>query len=107
MATLERFECKKCGQCCIGDGIVILKDEDINRISDYLKIDREIFLREYATMAGNEYWVKDKENKACVFLKGNGCSIHSVKPIQCRDYPDKWRSTRLINFCEGFKTETE
>ena len=106
MEKLERFECKKCGQCCIGDGIVILKDEDISKISDYLKIDRETFLREYATLAGNEYWLKDNENKACVFLRGNECSIHSVKPTQCRDYPNKWRSTRLINFCEGFKVET-
>ncbi len=103
MGKLERFECKKCGKCCVGDGVVVLKDEDISRISDYLNIDRIEFLEKYTIKEDNEIQLRDKDNEECIFLKDNLCSIHPVKPLQCHSYPNKWRSSELIRFCEGFK----
>jgi len=105
MTQLQEFECKKCGRCCIGDGVVVLKDDDIDRISAYLNIDKETFLKEYAIAVGNDYWLKDKENKECIFLKNNLCTINPIKPFQCQKFPSKWHSPNTFGLCEGFKSE--
>lgn len=32
----------------------------------------------------------EQADGACVFLDGNDCRVQSVKPQQCRDFPNLW-----------------
>ena len=34
--------------------------------------------------------LQEKSNGECVFLDGDDCSVQSVKPQQCRDFPNLW-----------------
>lgn len=102
---LSKFECKMCGRCCRIHGFVRLTDEDIERISNYLKISEEAFIDQYTTVAPDRLSLilKDNNGNDCCLLTEKGCLIHPVKPEQCKGYPDKWISPELASICEGMK----
>lgn len=102
---LTKFECKMCGKCCRIDGFVRLTEEDIKRISNYLKISEEAFINQYTTVAPDRLSLilKDTNGHDCCLLTENGCLIHPVKPEQCKGFPDKWISPELASICEGMK----
>ena len=47
--------------------------------------------------------LKKLEDEACIFLGEKGCSVHSVKPGQCRDFPIRWRTVKSLSYCGGLK----
>jgi len=100
----EKFTCKQCGNCCKGDGVVRLTEDDIERLSKYLNISPQEFKEKYTFNSFlGEVWLNDKPNKDCIFLENNLCSVHSVKPRQCENYPDTWRNTESIESCPGMR----
>ena len=93
--------CKECeGNCCIGEsGYIWVTKEDIKNISNYLKIDEEIFKKTFLIKVGYRYSLKEKPHKsgyACIFFE-NGCKIYPVRPNQCRTFP----------FWEYYKTRVD
>ncbi|MCH9617819.1 MAG: hypothetical protein SP4CHLAM5_11580 [Chlamydiia bacterium] len=104
------FKCTGCGACCTGSpGFVWLKETDITRIMDHLKIDRQTFLKTYCREVNGRYsLIEDEENFDCIFLKENKCSLYHARPKQCRTYPfwneviedkESWDSEQI--HCEG------
>ncbi len=85
-------ECKLCGSCCrFGSGFVL--EEEIPVIAASLNHDirsfKEHFLEEielFNTKAWKFKTVKEegKPYGHCMFLDGNVCKIHKVKPLHCR-----------------------
>lgn len=91
------FHCKKCGECCKNFSLergVIIFPNDIERISNFLRISSEKFLEDYCYNVNvqvkggyvNLHFLSSNDG-ACVFLNKNLCSIHEVKPIQCKKSP--------------------
>jgi hypothetical protein len=40
-----RFDCIRCGKCCNGaPGIIIVLDNEIGPIADFLELDRQVFI---------------------------------------------------------------
>jgi len=77
-------ECSLCNLCCI-EGVLNLDEEDIKRISKYLKINPKSLVEHYT-----KYNLKTGEikiNMPCSFLKKNRCIIYPVRPEVCRNYP--------------------
>ncbi|MEM4268442.1 MAG: YkgJ family cysteine cluster protein [Candidatus Woesearchaeota archaeon] len=83
--------CNACGHCCrYGSGYVV--KEDIERISGYLGITQEEFVKSCLELverfATKIYKIKtDKSGKpygSCIFFRPNACIIHDVKPLHCR-----------------------
>jgi Fe-S-cluster containining protein len=35
--------------------------------------------------------LQEKPDGGCVLLEGNDCAVQSVKPQQCRDFPNLWK----------------
>ncbi len=114
---MKAFECKMCGECCQGIGISLDADE-IKRISKFLNIDREGFIKRYCIKRHNRYELKTTDSNYCIFLKERGnkqkvCSIHPVKPKMCKQWPfipaiigdeDEWNMVR--DFCPGMNPES-
>lgn len=95
------FKCKRCGECCKWKGEVKLIPSDIQKISNYLSMDDNDFLKSYTKDKGNRIILVDKpETSACIFLKNNLCNIWNVKPKQCEDYPKKFDKR-----CPGFEIQ--
>lgn len=87
----NREFCNFCpGYCCyrLNDASLYIMAEDINRIGRFLNITDGEVRRKYLA---NRYTFKTKKDGSCIFLL-NGrlckrCSIHKVRPKQCRDFP--------------------
>ena len=91
-----RFECTNCGACCTGaPGRVRVSREELERIAAHLgeRVDAEA-LPDWAGDECGELRLRERENGDCVFYVENRCSIHAVKPGQCRRYPFWFRNVR-------------
>jgi Fe-S-cluster containining protein len=81
----------------------------------YLGIGVEEFRRLYtrapevaAHGAAGDLWLRDQPGpeRACVFLEpDNSCRVHPVKPQRCRDFPLKWRTADVMEYCVGLRGE--
>jgi Fe-S-cluster containining protein len=104
-----RFECQRgCTACCTQKGFVYLTQGDAERISGALGMTLEEFDRRYVYRTRNLRRLRAAREVRCPFLRPDGCSIHEVKPAQCRLFPfwpelvdDKraWRKTAV--WCPG------
>ena len=104
------FKCTGCGACCTGaEGFVWLEETDIQRLMDYLKVDRETFLATYCRKVGKKIsLIEDPKTYDCVFLKDRKCRLYNARPKQCRVYPfwDEVIKTKAswdeeVAYCEG------
>ncbi len=104
-----RFECQPgCTNCCQQKGFVYLTEADLTRIAKHLGMTRAAFERQYVYRTKRQIRLRVPRDVQCHFLLDGGCSIHSVKPTQCRIFPfwpemldDKreWRKTAA--WCPG------
>jgi Fe-S-cluster containining protein len=92
-----RFTClgELCnGHCCTGDGVVYLFAEDVLKLSCYLNISIEDFLKQYADVEKSFAWKRFslvrypklifKETDRCFFLDESGkCKVYVARPLQC------------------------
>ena len=108
---IEGFSCKRCGNCCKWPGIVRLTDNDISRISEYLNIPPEEFIEEYTKLAPDRRCLTllDNHHGGCIFYTEPppGCKVQEVKPVQCCDFPEKWRNRSWRQHCAGAKDVKE
>ena len=104
-----RFECQPgCTNCCTQQGFVYLTESDVERIANFLEISKPAFERRYVYRTRRQIRLRVPRQVQCHFLRDGGCSIHPVKPAQCRIFPfwpelveDKreWRKTAA--WCPG------
>ena len=86
-----------------------LSQDDIEKISLFLKITPKEFLQKYARQIGDKISLKETTPLFdCIFLKDKKCLIYEVRPKQCKNYPfwkhilvskDRWDKEALV--CEG------
>jgi uncharacterized protein len=104
-----RFECQSgCTECCRQKGFVYLTAEDVVNIAAYLGIAPEEFERRYVYRTARRMRLRVPRESSCSFLLAGGCSIHAVKPAQCRIFPlwpelvesaREWKKT--ARYCPG------
>ena len=93
-----RFACHPGVECftfCCRNVDMILYPYDIIRLKIALGIDSEKFMRTYTVVekGDNPFFptvklkLTDDNNKACPFLKSDGCSVYHHRPSACRTYP--------------------
>lgn len=104
-----RFECQRgCTNCCTNSGHVWVTEEDIGRIAAYVGLEREPFERRFVYRSKRGARLTVPRAHSCHFLAEGGCSIHEVKPLQCRVFPfwpenvnhrSSWK--KLRRYCPG------
>jgi uncharacterized protein len=88
MAEGLRFACQPgCTKCCEQRGFVYLSEPDLVRIAAFLDMKPSAFEKKYLYRTRNKLRLRVPEEAQCTFLTSEGCSIHSVKPTQCRIFP--------------------
>jgi len=108
MASM-RFECQPgCTVCCQRKGFVYLTEDDVARAAEFLGVTAGVFEERYIYRTRNLRRLRIPRGGLCRFLREDGCSIHSVKPTQCRIFPfwpeltesrREWRRTAA--WCPG------
>ena len=104
-----RFECQPgCTACCEQKGFVYLTEQDLPRIAEYVGMTPAEFERKYVYRTKKQMRLRVPRESQCSFLRDGGCSIHAVKPTQCRTFPfwpelaesrREWRKT--AKYCPG------
>jgi Fe-S-cluster containining protein len=86
-----RFECTRCGRCCVAGGgyYLFLGRREIEQIRAYLGLSRSWFRRRYLKrLPDGDRVASWRDDGGCVFLDAGGkCGIYPVRPLQCRTYP--------------------
>lgn len=83
-----RFQCQPgCTKCCDQKGFVYLTEEDVAHIAGFLGLEKEKFEKRYVYRTKNTRRLRTPRDAQCHFLEAGGCSIHEVKPLQCRTFP--------------------
>lgn len=90
-----RFQCTDCGACCTGaPGRVRVSEEELQAISEFRKEPLEEVLASKTRIVDGHRLLWEQENGDCVFFQEGKCSIHPVKPTQCRLYPFWFQTVR-------------
>lgn len=89
-AAFTEVDCLKCANCCKTTG-PLFTSKDVERISRHLKISSQEFIRQYLNIDEDNDYVL--QSTPCKFLdESNYCSIYSVRPRACAEYPHTNRS---------------
>lgn len=64
-----------------------MSESDVVRIAEHLGMQQEAFEAQYIRRFKHVIRFKKPLDAQCHFLTGGGCSIHAVKPTQCRLFP--------------------
>ena len=97
------YECQRCTACCRWPGQVRLTDEEIARLAAFKSLSEFDFIQEYTRLTQDRRGLalKDKPNGECIFLEGNDCAVQSIKPKQCRDFPNLWNFPEFEKVCKA------
>jgi len=109
-----KFKCTECGQCCTGSpGTVWVDENEIQKMSEFLKITPVEFVKKYTRLIGSRLSLKERlgvkpGDYDCVFLKDRRCQVYGSRPKQCRTFPwwpDNLNSKKdwneVAKLCEG------
>ncbi|MDP3920956.1 MAG: YkgJ family cysteine cluster protein [Candidatus Omnitrophota bacterium] len=99
----SEFACQRCNRCCRTPGFVFLTFEDTKRIAAHFGLDTDAFMSKYGAYEQGRRVLNVNPDDSCIFLDESGCSIHQIKPKQCRDFPRVWRDPEAFDYCEGIK----
>lgn len=80
-------KCLNCNKCCEWNGILVLSQQDITRLSKYLNIENQEFLNTYSERRDNDLILKSDITGSCVFLNNGSCSIYPARPTACIEFP--------------------
>ena len=86
------LECQRCTVCCRWPGQVCLTNEEITRLAAFKGITKNEFIQQFTRLRWDRggLALQEKPDGGCIFLEGNDCAVQSVKPQQCRDFPNLW-----------------
>ena len=104
------FACRRCGNCCRGDGYVWVNAAAIDAIAGYLQFTTINFAARYLRQIEQRYSLMDNHNGDCIFFAyDQGCLIYPVRPEQCRnfpfwnDHPDQQMLRQMWRQCPGIE----
>lgn len=100
-AEQSGVECARCGWCCFFRGEVLVTNDDIAGLSEFLKITPQEFTEKYTRRVIT--WDKEARvlnrvsdpfsavSNGCIFIKQGEdklfhCSVYSARPQACKDY---------------------
>lgn len=98
-----RYECQRCTACCRIPGFVRLLPDEIAPIAAHLGISVEEFTARYCELLPSRAGLTliSRSDHSCIFLEGDSCRIHPVKPAQCRGFPNTWNFPGWRQMCHA------
>lgn len=110
---MQAFECRRCGECCYGEGGIFLPGEEPAKIAAFLGMDTAGFLTRFCEKRHGRYYLQSGPDRYCCFYDHEtSCRIHPVKPARCAQWPffdaimedrDNWKAAREA--CPGINPD--
>lgn len=103
------YQCQRCANCCKWPGEVVLTQDEVVQIADFLDLPIEEFTDRFTKLRANRQGLTliEKPNHECVFLEGINCAINEVKPEQCRGFPNTWNFPGWRQVCEAIPVDPD
>ncbi|HET7626556.1 MAG TPA: YkgJ family cysteine cluster protein [Verrucomicrobiae bacterium] len=97
------YECQRCTACCRWPGQVRVTNEEISTLAAFLKMSEFDFIQKFLALRNDRRGLvlQNKPNGECIFLDGENCSVQSVKPKQCREFPNLWNFPGFEKVCHA------
>jgi Fe-S-cluster containining protein len=108
----RRFGCTGCGACCKRPGFVFMSPEELTAIAAHLELATAAFRRRFGAYwdeAEQAWGIEAVDGRGCPLLDAEDrCTVHAVKPAQCRTFPfwpellddaRAWEAAK--SYCEG------
>ena len=97
------YECQRCTACCRWPGDVRVSDDEIRRLAAFVSLTEDEFIQRFTRLTRDRRGLSlvEKASGECQFLEGGNCSVQSVKPQQCRDFPNLWRFSGFEKTCHA------
>jgi Fe-S-cluster containining protein len=78
-------------------------EAEITRLAALKGITEHDFIQQFMRLRPDRRGLvlQEKSDGSCVFLDGNDCSVQSVKPQQCRDFPNLWNFPGFEKVCHA------
>ncbi|HVU28666.1 MAG TPA: YkgJ family cysteine cluster protein [Verrucomicrobiae bacterium] len=97
------LECQRCTACCRWPGQVRLTDAEIARLAAFKHSSEFDFIQQFTRLTNDRRGLAllDKANGECIFLENGNCAVQSVKPQQCRDFPNLWNFPGAEKSCRA------
>jgi len=101
------YDCQRCTACCRWPGDVRLNEGEIARLSAFKGMGEVEFIQQFTRLTRDRCGLalREKPNGECIFLEGNDCAAQSVKPRQCRDFPNRWNFPGFEKVCHAIARE--
>lgn len=101
---MKNFQCRRCGACCRQPGFVYLGEGEAERLAACLGMDVYTFTETLCLLQDRRHLaLKKNPDETCLFLTPEGCKVYEARPVQCRDFPLKWKTERSPGYCAGMK----
>ncbi len=82
------FTCQMCGQCCEGQGGIVVSPTDLERVCQHLQLSAVQFSEQYGCEHNGKLKVRTGSDGNCIFFKEHvGCAVHVARPDICRAWP--------------------
>ena len=84
-----------------------LTDEEIARLAAFKGVSEHEFIQQFTRLRWDRggLALQEKPDGGCVFLEGNDCAVQSVKPQQCRNFPNLWKFPGFEKICHAIPRE--
>jgi Fe-S-cluster containining protein len=104
--------CDGCGARCCSSNLIFLTLYDIQRVSQYFPI---FFRMKDGKLSMIFFFYnkigKNEEDKKCIYLKNDLCSIYNHRPYACQSFPFSFDSQKNVfqysNECHGIRKENK
>ena len=98
-----KYQCQRCTACCRWPGQVKLTDQEISLLARFKGLSEFEFIQAFTRLRADRRGLAlvEKPNGECIFLEGNDCLVQTIKPQQCRDFPNGWSFPGFEKFCRA------
>jgi Fe-S-cluster containining protein len=86
------LQCQRCAACCRWPGEVRLTSDEVAKLAAFLSLSEKEFIETHTRLRQDRQGLalKARDDHSCIFLEGNSCMVQSVKPQQCKEFPNRW-----------------
>lgn len=89
------IDCRQCAECCRVTEVQ-LAGRDIEHLARFLGISEKRFESEYTSLDEDGAVILRRNERGCVFLDGNNCTVYDVRPGNCERFPHLLRGSGSI-----------
>jgi hypothetical protein len=119
----DAADCTVCANCC-RVATSKITERDVEKLAKFFRVKPSRILADFTERSEEEGLILKRNEKGCVFLEGNLCTVYEARPATCGDFPHlvrgpgslvsrMWEMPDRATYCpiayntlEAFKTET-